>query len=144
MSYSVDANIFLYASDRDSSCHASAQQFLQSCTINSEPWYVAWPTLMAYLRVATHPRVFSHPLPPQEALGNIQALLQLPHVRPLSEADGFFEVYREVARDFPVRGNLVPDAHLAALLRQHDVLKLYTMDRDFRKFDFLDVRNPLE
>ena len=144
MSYSVDANIFLYASDRNSSYHPSALEFLQSCTINPEPWYVAWTTLMAYLRVATHPRVFSHPLPPQEALRNIHALLQLPHVRPLSEADGFFEIYQEVTQDFPVRGNLVPDAQLAALLRQHDVLKLYTVDRDFRKFDFLEVRNPLK
>jgi predicted nucleic acid-binding protein len=41
-----------------------------------------------------------------------------------------------------VRGNLVPDAHLAALLRQHGVRRLYTNDADFRKFAFLDVRNP--
>jgi hypothetical protein len=37
----------------------------------------------------------------------------------------------------------VPDAHLAALLRQHGVKKLYTHDRDFLKFSFLDVRDPL-
>ena len=42
----------------------------------------------------------------------------------------------------PVRGNLVPDAHLAALLRQHGIRTLYTNDSDFRKFSFLDVRNP--
>lgn len=38
---------------------------------------------------------------------------------------------------------LVPDAHLAAILLQHDVRKLYTNDSDFRRFTFLDVRNPL-
>jgi predicted nucleic acid-binding protein len=42
-----------------------------------------------------------------------------------------------------VRGNLVPDAHLAALLLQHGVKTLYTKDTDFRKFDFLNVRDPL-
>jgi hypothetical protein len=42
----------------------------------------------------------------------------------------------------PVRGSLVPDAHLAALLRQHGVATLYTRDRDFLKFGFLDVRDP--
>jgi predicted nucleic acid-binding protein len=42
-------------------------------------------------------------------------------------------------RRFPVRGNLVPDAHVAALLRQHGVRRLCTADRDFRKFDFLEV-----
>lgn len=42
----------------------------------------------------------------------------------------------------PVRGNLVPDAHLAALLRQNGGRALYTRDGDFRKFSFLDVRDP--
>jgi predicted nucleic acid-binding protein len=63
-------------------------------------------------------------------------------VRLLAEEDGFLEVYRSVAGAFPVRGNLVPDAHLAALLRQHGVRTLYTRDADFRKFAFLDVRDP--
>jgi predicted nucleic acid-binding protein len=41
-----------------------------------------------------------------------------------------------------VRGNLVPDAHLAALLRQHGVSTLFTRDADFRKFGFLQVKDP--
>ena len=41
-----------------------------------------------------------------------------------------------------MRGNLVPDAHLAALLREHGVRTLYTHHRDFRRFDFRDVRDP--
>jgi toxin-antitoxin system PIN domain toxin len=97
---------------------------------------------MSYLRIATHPGIFSAPLSPAEALANIEALAGLPHVRLLAEEDGFLEVYRSVAGAFPVRGNLVPDAHLAALLRQHGVRTLYTRDADFRKFAFLDVRDP--
>ena len=103
---------------------------------------LAWPTLMGYLRIATHPSIFAAPLSPAEALGNVDALLRLPRVRPLTEQEGFLEVYREVAGKFPVRGNLVPDAHLAALLRQHGVRTLYTTDADFRKFDFLEALNP--
>jgi predicted nucleic acid-binding protein len=41
-----------------------------------------------------------------------------------------------------VRGNLVPDAHLAAILKQHGVRTLFTRDTDFRKFPFLDLRDP--
>jgi predicted nucleic acid-binding protein len=52
-------------------------------------------------------------------------------------------VYRKVADPVHARGNLVPDAHLAALLLQHGVRRLYTNDREFRKFDFLETRNPL-
>jgi predicted nucleic acid-binding protein len=63
-------------------------------------------------------------------------------VRLLAEEEGFWEVYREVTDEVPVRGNLVPDAHLAALLRQQGIRTLYTNDSDFRRFSFLDVRNP--
>jgi predicted nucleic acid-binding protein len=63
-------------------------------------------------------------------------------VRFLSERDGFFETYREVTASLSVRGNLVPDAHIATILRQHEVRVFYTADRDFRRFAFLDVRDP--
>jgi len=42
----------------------------------------------------------------------------------------------------PVRGNLVPDAQVAALLLHHGLRTIYTRDRDFQKFDFLDARDP--
>jgi predicted nucleic acid-binding protein len=60
----------------------------------------------------------------------------------LSEGEEFLEVYRKITSRFPVRGNLVPDAHLAALLMQHGVRRIYTKDMDFRKFDFLEVLPP--
>jgi hypothetical protein len=103
---------------------------------------LAWPTLMSYLRIATHPRIFSAPLSADEALGNVSALIELPHARAVSELDGFMEAYRHVAGDTPVRGNLVPDAHVAAILLQHGVRTLYSNDRDFRRFRSLDVRDP--
>src|SRR6266571_1502920 len=82
------------------------------------------------------------PLSPSDALGNVETLAGLPHVRLLAEEPGFLDVYRDVTSGFPVRGNLVPDAHLAALLKQHGVRTLFTRDTDFRKFDFLNLRDP--
>ncbi len=76
-------------------------------------------------------------------MANIETLLNLPHARFLSEEDGFWNIYRAATAEVPTRGNLVPDAHLAALLRQHGVKTLYTHDRDFLKFSSLDVRDPL-
>ena len=142
MSYSIDVNILLYASDESSPKHSPANRFLEGRATDPELFCVTWPTLISYLRIATHPRIFSRPLSPGEALSNLESLLALPRVRVLSEGEGFFDVYREVTGRFAVRGNLVPDAHLAALLRQHDVRKLYTVDADFRKFAFLDVTDP--
>ncbi len=142
MSCSVDVNVLVYASDQASPFHSAARSFLEARCASRELLFVTWPTLMSYLRIATHPRIFTSPLSPREALSNIDALARFPNVRFLAEDDGFLDVYREVTGDFPVRGNLVPDAHLAALLRQHGVRVLYTNDPDFRRFRFLDVRNP--
>ena len=142
MSYALDANVLLYASDRSSERHEAARRFLESCAAGPELLYLAWPVLMSYLRVATHSRIFAAPLTPEEAFGNVTALLAMPHVRAVSELDGFAEAYQYVTDELTVRGNLVPDAHLAAILFQHGIRTLYSSDRDFRKFSTLDVRDP--
>ena len=144
MSFSVDANVLLYASDRDSPFSARAVAFLAECAAESDVFYLAWPTIMGYLRIATHGGIFASPLSPEEAAENVQRLLDLPQVRTLGEDEGFWDVYRGVAAAFPVRGNAVPDTHLAALLRQHGVLTLYSNDADFKRFEFLRVINPFE
>ena len=142
MSYSVDVNVLLYASDQASPRHDEAIQFLIDRASDPELFCIAWLTLMAYIRISTHPSIFSHPLSPEEALENIESLVKQPRVRVLSEDDGFLAMYRKVSGNFPVRGNLVPDAHIAALVLQHGVRKIYTADSEFKKFEFLEVRNP--
>jgi toxin-antitoxin system PIN domain toxin len=119
LSYSIDVNVLLYASDKSSDQHDRARRFVESCAADPEVLCLAWPTLMGYLRIATHPRIFSAPLSPEEALGNVSALLAMPQVRAVSELDGFLEAYRRVSRGTFVRGNLVPDAHIATILFQH-------------------------
>jgi len=143
VSYAVDVNILLYASDADSPMHARAIAFIRQCVSGREIFCLAWVSLMSYLRIATHPAIFNRPLAPGEAGRNVGALLAVPHCRVISEEEGFWDRYREVTQTVPARGNLVPDAHLAALLSQHGVVTLYTHDRDFRRFDFLEIRDPL-
>lgn len=142
MSFSCDVNVLLYASDAASPVHKAARRFLDEAATGGDLVCIGWPTVMSYLRIATHAGIFSAPLSPAEALANVESLASLAHVRLLAEEEGFLEVYREVTGGFPVRGNLVPDAHLAALLKQHGVRTLYTRDADFRKFAFLEVRDP--
>lgn len=145
MSYSIDVNILLYSSDQSSGFHARALEFVESCAASSEPLFLAYLTLLSYVRMATHPRIFTNPLTPSEAFQNVRKLANLPQVRLISERDGFLDVYDEMTRDLTVRANLVPDAHLATLLRQHGVSTLYTNNTDdFETFGFLDVRNPLK
>ena len=143
MSYSLDVNVLLYASNVDGAEHERALAFMGTCAAGPEPLCLAWLTLASYLRMATHPRIFDRPLSPDEALRNVESLLRLPHARAIGESEGFLGVYREVTAGVPTRGNLVPDAHLAAVLRQNGVRRLWSRDRDFLKFPFLDVRDPL-
>lgn len=142
MSYALDVNVLLYAADEESPLHGPARGFLDRCAAGPEVCCLGWVTLMSFLRMVTNPRIFTRPLTPKAAERNIAGLLDLPHVRTLAEQDGFWEVYQRVTRGLAVRGNLVPDAHLAALLVQHGVTVLYTSDADFRKFQDLQVRDP--
>ena len=142
MSYSIDVNVLLYASDRSSDRHHAARRLVGQCAQGPDLLCLTWPTLMSYIRIATHASIFAAPLSPEEAFHNIEALLLMPHVRAVSELDGFLDAYRHITKGLVVRGNLVPDAHLAAILFQHGIRTLYSADSDFRKFASLDVENP--
>ena len=144
MSFAVDANILLYASDAGSSFHEPARDFLQEKANGPELFCLAWPTLMSYLRIATHPGIFASPLSPATAAKNVDSLLSLPQVRALGEGQRFWACYAEVTRDIVVRGNLTPDAHLVALLLEHGVPVLYSNDTDFKKFSAIRVSDPFE
>lgn len=142
MSFSLDVNILLYASDSSSDIHAEAVDFLDSVWRGNETCYVCWQTLTAYLRMITHPKIFSKPFTQAQAEENISRLLTSPRIMCISEEAGFWDVYQAVSKKIPVRGNLVPDAYLAALLKQRGITTIYTRDRDFIKFPFLKVIDP--
>jgi toxin-antitoxin system PIN domain toxin len=142
MSIAIDVNILLYASDAESPHHKAARAFVESCAEGSGVFCLAWTTVMAYLRMATHPTIFRRPLTPEEAMANMDALLACPQARVLAEGDRFWNCYRALARGLPVRGNLVPDAHLAALLHEHGIGRICTHDADFRKFPGIAVVDP--
>ncbi len=144
MSYSIDVNVLVYAAHLADTRYERARQFLEDRRVDPDVFCVTWPTLMGFVRITTNPHVYPRPLPPDEALESVASLIALPRVRVVSEEPGFLEAYREVTRGMLVRGKLVPDAYLATVLRQNGVRTLYTSDRDFLKFRFLDVRDPFE
>jgi len=143
MSYSLDANILLYASDASSEWHAAAKAFVEERAEDPDLLCLTWPVLMAYQRIATHPAIFAKPLPPRTAWHNVMQLIALPRARVVTETENFSDDYRETAERSAAAGNLVPDAHVATILREHGVRRIYTADTDYRKFDFLEVINPL-
>jgi len=144
VSVTLDANVLLYASDAASPRHARARELLETVAAGPELTYLFWPTIMAYLRIATHPAVFDRPLPARSAIDNVEALLSRPHVRAPGEQPVFWPRYRSVASDAEPTGNLVPDAHIVALMLENEVRTIWTHDRDFRRFKGIDVRDPFD
>lgn len=142
MSFAIDANLLLYASDEDSPLHGRATELLDKIALGPELAYLFWPTAMAYLRMATHPAIFARPLSHSEALSNLEALLALPHVQAAGETDAFWRRFTEVADDVRPTGNLVPDAHVVALMLEHGVRTIWTRDRGYRSFAGIRVRDP--
>ena len=142
MSFTVDANVLLYASDESSPWHGAARAVVERLARGPDIAYLFWPTVMAYLRIATHPAIFDRPLSGTEAIRNVEQLLDRPHVQVPGEQDGFWDRYREVARDARPSGNLVTDAHLVALMVENGVRTIWTHDRDFRRFAGIDVHDP--
>lgn len=142
MSFTLDANILLYASDEASERHEQALAFVEQLVRGDELVYLFWPTVMAYLRIATHPAVFERPLPPGDAIANVDRLLGLPQVQTAGEQDRFWVTYRRVASEADARGNVVPDAHVVALMTENGVRTIWTHDRDYRRVTGIDVRDP--
>jgi len=141
MSATVDTNVLVYASHNRDPRHDVAEALVRRLATGPEILYLFWPVLLGYLRIVTHPGILPKPLSPVEAMRNVESLLDRPHVRAPGELDGFWPLFRATAGDRP-RGNDIPDAHVAALMRQHGVRVIYSHDRDFRRFDGIEPRDP--
>jgi len=144
MSVTLDANVLLHASDAASPRHERALEVIETVAAGPELTYVFWPTIMAYLRIATHPAIFNHPLSARIAMDNVDALLSRPNVRAPGEQPTFWPRFRSVAGDAAPTGNLVPDAHLVALMLENEVRTIWTHDRDYRRFRGIEVRDPFD
>ena len=138
----VDANLLIYAKLRDLREHAAARAWLDARLNAAARVGLAWPSLLAFARILTNPRILGRPLSSAAVWDQIESWLALPNVWVPLPTDHHREVLGELfARARPTAG-LVPDAHLAALAIEHG-LTLCTTDGDFARFPGLRCLNPL-
>jgi toxin-antitoxin system PIN domain toxin len=137
----IDTNVLVYSEIVSSEHHAIARSLLTECVEGPAAWAIPWPCVYEFLRVVTHPRVFSPPVPLDVALSDLAQILASPTLLLLSETDRHAEVMQRVVRQAGATGNLLHDAHIAALCVEHGVSELVTGDRDFARFP-LTVTNP--
>lgn len=138
----VDANLLLYAVNSAAPHHASARQWLDESLSSVEPVGFAWPVILAFLRIATHPSLFPRPLSPDGAVAKMNAWLAQPTAHIIDAGDQHWERLAESVRLTQSRGNLIQDAHLAALAAEQGAT-LYSTDADFSRFPGLKWKNPL-
>lgn len=138
----LDANLLLYASLEDFPQHTSAKTWLDNQLNGARRVGIPWPSLLAFIRIATNPRLFERPLSTDLAWRQIQGWLRCPSVWVPLPAERHAEILGQLLLEVRATGNLVPDAHLAALALEHG-LTLYSTDRDFAGFPLLNWVDPL-
>lgn len=138
----IDANILLYAVDSSSALHPTASRWLESTLNGAQRVALPWQSLAAFLRISTNPRAWDHPLDPQTAADLVAAWLDAGPVWTPEPGPGYAEILLGLLGKYQVRGNLVPDAQLAALAIEHG-LTVYSADTDFARFTELTWINPI-
>ncbi len=138
----VDANILIYAHVPDLPYHEAARRWLEDQLNNSPHVGLPWPSLLAFVRLVTNPRIFESPVSIAEAWSRVEEWLALPSVWIPQPTERHSKIVGDLLRRVVDRPALVPDAHLAALAIEHG-LTLYSTDRDFARFPGLRWSNPL-
>jgi toxin-antitoxin system PIN domain toxin len=138
----IDANLLLHAYNPRSPDHASGRRWLEETLSGPGLVRFAWPTLWAFLRIGTNPRVFQRPLSIREALAIVESWLVLPNTGILDAGERHWDLLKHLAADSQTAGPLVMDAVLAATAIEHGAT-LYSSDYDFSRFEGLDWINPL-
>ncbi|MFA5787023.1 MAG: type II toxin-antitoxin system VapC family toxin [Actinomycetota bacterium] len=137
-----DVNILVYSYRRDAPDHGLYHRWMED-TINSEAAYgISDLVLSGFLRVVTHPRVFTPPSPLRHALGFVEALRGQPNAVSVAPGPRHWAIFTDLCRRAGAKGNLVPDAYLAALAIESGS-EWITTDRDYARFPGLRWRHPL-
>ena len=135
--------MLVYAFREDSPEHVSYRDWLNEVVRADAPYAVADLVLSGFLRVVTHPRVFSPPTPMRVAVDFVDALRELPNCVVLAPGPRYWAIFTGLSLQAGARGNLVPDAYLAALAIESGS-EWITTDRDYTRFPGLRWRHPLE
>ena len=138
----VDANLLVYAVNQRAVRHPESARWIAEQLGGPQRVGFPWQTITAFLRIVTHPRLFAQPLGPATAWGQVTDWLSAPVAWVPEPGPRYAQLLETLITRYDVRGNLVPDAVLAALAIEHGVT-LASADTDFARFTELRWTNPL-
>ena len=138
----VDLNVLLYVVNQDAPHHEQVVAWWEGALNGDETIGLAWSVVTGFLRVSTHRRVFPRPLSAEDAVLQIDDWLALDVISLVTETRDHWRVLRVLLAETGVAGNLVTDAHLAALAMTRGAT-LASCDADFGRFPGLRWENPV-
>lgn len=140
----VDTNVLVYAADADSPYHERCRERIDAWRSGADAWFLTWGIVYEFLRITTHPRVMRKPWNATAAWQFVSTLLDSQGLSLLVPTERHPAVVAQVLAEIPdLGGNLVHDAHVAVLMREHGIRRIYTRDVDFHRFPFLEPVDPL-
>lgn len=138
-----DVNVLVYAFRRDYPNSAEYEAWLTALMGGAEAYAVSDMVLCAVLRLVTNRRIFDDPDPLDKALAFTEQVRGRPNCVRVSPGSRHWDIFVDLCRKTEAKGNLVPDAYLAATVIEHGC-ELATTDRDFARFPGLRWRHPLD
>jgi hypothetical protein len=138
----ADVNVLVYAFRADAPGHAQHRAWLQGLVDSDEAYAVSDHVLGGFLRIVTHPRIFHPTTPIEAALAFAEAIRGRVNAVPVVPGARHWEIFTRLCREAGARGNLIPDAWLAALAIEWGC-EFITTDRDYARFPALRWRHPL-
>jgi toxin-antitoxin system PIN domain toxin len=137
-----DVNLLLYAFNDGSPRYDSAKRWWEDLVNGAERVGIPWIVSVGFVRLMTHPKMLARPVTPEEAVDYVREWFQFPHITPINPgADPLAHLRRNLTAA-GVGGNLVTDAHIAALAMEYQA-EVHSNDTDFSRFPGLRWRNPL-
>jgi toxin-antitoxin system PIN domain toxin len=136
-----DVNILVYAHRTESRDHEAYREWLESLVNGDQAYGMFDDVVGGFVRIVTHPRIYRQPSSIDEALTFAAYLREQPNSVPIRPGPRHWEIFARLCRKSGARGNLVPDAYLAALAIESGC-ELVTNDADFARFKGLSWRHP--
>ena len=137
----VDANVLLYAVNRDTPQHASARDWLDEALSGGARVAFCWVVLLAFLRLSTNERIFDEPLSASDATAQAEDWLAQPAAVVVEPTARHLGIVQQLLAPLEAGGNLVNDAHLAALAIEHRCT-VVSYDTDFLSFNGVKLETP--
>lgn len=137
-----DVNVLVLAHRADQDDHDPVREWLEREVNSDRPFALADAAVAGFVRIVTNPRIYHRPTALPTALAFVDGLIEQPTCVPVAAGERHWPILRGLLQDADARGNLVPDAHLAAVAIEQGAT-VATRDRGFARFSGLRLIDPL-